>query len=568
MMELHNKRVLVVGLARSGRAVARRLAREGAIVTVTDLRPPSSFAPVLREMMDQKIGFELGVHREETFLKQDLIVVSPGVPWDTPALEAARQRKILVVPEVEAASWFFDSTLVGITGTNGKTTTTALLGKMLEASGYSAFVAGNIGIPLISAVDLFSPESIVVTELSSFQLEAIQNFRAHVAVLLNITENHLDRHRTFDAYVSAKAQIFRNQGPEDYAILNADDPTVMSLAPLIASTKVFFSMEQDLPEGILLSKGRILYRVGHLERMLMEAREIRLRGAFNVANVMAASAAACILGADFKAIRSAAREFTGVEHRLEYVRTVRGVEFYNDSKSTSVDAAAKALQTFDKGVHLILGGKDKGAPYSPLWPLLEGRVKGVYLIGEATEKIAADLGGANLRRSVNLETAVHQAFARAIPGDVVLLSPACASFDQFQDFEERGRTFKEVVGRLTEIPLASEAERPRPAVAPAIESLSDSSSPLAERPPIPVTTPQIDRQEEKSALTLEQPVYIYETSGEEKVESVPGGMDFDETPDSQEVSGLGPVEPATEPVSPYEVLEEDAAARRREKAGT
>ncbi|MGH9325949.1 MAG: UDP-N-acetylmuramoyl-L-alanine--D-glutamate ligase [Terriglobia bacterium] len=567
MMELRNKRVLVVGLARSGRAVARRLAREGALVTVTDLRPPSSFGPVLHEMMDQKIGFELGVHREETFLDQDLIVVSPGVPWDIPPLEAARQRKVLVVPEVEAASWFFDCTLVGVTGTNGKTTTTALLGKILEASGYSAFVAGNIGVPLISAVDLFSPESIVVAELSSFQLEAVQTFRAHLAVLLNITENHLDRHRTFDAYVAAKAQIFRNQRPEDYAILNADDPMVMSLAPVIASTKVFFSMEQDLPQGILLSKGKILYRIGHLERVLMETRDIRLRGFFNVENVMAAAAAACVLGADFKAIRSAVREFNGVEHRLEYVRKVRGVEFYDDSKATSVDAAAKALQTFERGVHLILGGKDKGAPYTPLRPLLEGRVKGIYLIGEASEKIAADLAGADLHRCRNLETAVRQAAAGAIPGDVVLLSPACASFDQFQDFEERGRAFKGIVARLTEVPLVPQVETFRPAEAPAVEPPT-LSGPVENEPTLLAADSRTEQREEREALAPEEPAYIYETSEGTAAKGVSEGLDFDEATDLEVSSELRPREATKGPVSPYEVLEEeDAEEQRRQKAG-
>lgn len=447
-MDLRNRRVLVVGLARTGRAVALRLRREGAIVTATDLRAPSSFGSMLREMMDSHIGLELGIHREETFLEQDLIVVSPGVHWHLPQLEAARRRRIPIVPEIEAASWFFKGTLVGITGTNGKTTATMLLGKMLEASEFLTYVAGNIGVPLISAVDFFSPESIVVAELSSFQLEAIQRFRPHVAVLLNITDNHLDRHETFDAYVSAKAQIFRNQQPDDFAVLNADDPVVKSLAPVIASRKIFFSREQDLPEGVLLSNGRILYRVGHLERHLLDEQEIKLRGAFNVENVMAAAAAACILGADFRAIRSATREFTAVEHRLEFVRSVRGIDFYNDSKATSVDATAKALSTFNRGVHLILGGKDKGAPYTPLRPLLEGRVKTVYLIGSAADRIAEDLAGADLQRAGDLRTAVQMAVSRAIPGDIVLLSPACSSYDQFKNFEQRGEAFKALVNRL------------------------------------------------------------------------------------------------------------------------
>ncbi len=487
MMELKNKRVLVVGLARTGRAVATRLRREGALVTVTDLRPPSSFGAYLQELMQARIGFELGIHRDESFLNQDLIVVSPGVPWNLPQLDQARRRRIPVVPEVEAASWFFHGTLVGVTGTNGKTTTTTLLGKMLEASGFQTLVAGNIGVPLISAVDIFSPDSIVVAELSSFQLEAIRSFRPHAAILLNITENHLDRHGTFDAYVSAKAQIFRNQQPQDFAVLNADDPVVMSLAPAIVSRKVFFSLEQDLPEGVLIQEGRIVYRVGHLERMLLEQREIRLRGEFNVQNVMAAAAAACILGADFKAIRDVARDFTGVEHRLEFVRTVRDVSFYNDSKATSVDAAAKALSTFDHGVHLILGGKHKGAPYTPLRSLLEGRVKSIYLIGSAQDLIAQDLAGAVMERCGDLRRAVETAFARAVPGDVVLLSPACSSYDQFDDFEQRGRAFKELVELLAaDLPAVREAvPQHEPVATKPPKTIPPSSSVASPEPEVP-----------------------------------------------------------------------------------
>lgn len=449
MINVRGRRVLVVGLARSGRAVARAFRHRGAVVTVTDLRAPAAFQAEIPELLSDKVGLELGVHRVDTFLRQDLIVVSPGVPWELPHLEAARQRKIPVVSEVEAATWFLKGYVVGITGTNGKTTTTTLLGKMLEASGLHTFVGGNIGVPLISAVDQVSSDSIVVVELSSFQLEAIQSFRANVAVLLNVTPNHLDRHPSFEAYFRAKAEIFRNQTADDYAILNADDPTVMSLAPAIASRKVFFSLRQNLPDGVLLSKGQILYRLGNLERVLLETHDVKLRGSFNLENVLAAAAAGCVAGADFEALRRAVREFTGVEHRLEYVRNICDVEFYNDSKATSVDATAKALSAFDGGVHLILGGKDKGAPYAPLRPLLEGRVRDVLLIGAAAERLAKELSGAaELLRSGDLETAVRQAFKLAQHGDVVLLAPACASFDQFRDFEHRGRVFKEVVERL------------------------------------------------------------------------------------------------------------------------
>lgn len=523
MIELRNKRVLVVGLARTGRAVALRLAREGAVLTLTDQRPPAAFGAGLKELLAQKMGLELGIHRPETFLNQDLIVVSPGVPWDMPQLDAARKRKIHVVPEIETASWFFQGTLVGITGTNGKTTTTTLLGKMLEASEFQTYVAGNIGVPLISAVDLYSPDSIVVAELSSFQLEAIQNFRPHIAVLLNLTPNHLDRHRTFEAYVSAKAQIFRNQQAEDYAVLNADDPVVMSLEPAIASQKIFFSLEHDLPEGVLLSGGKVLYRVGHLERALFEEREVKLRGRFNLQNVMAASAAACALGADFKAIRKAVREFTGVEHRLEYVASIRGVDFYNDSKATSVDAAAKALSTFERGVHLILGGTDKGAPYTPLLPLIQERVKFVYLIGAAAGKIASDLAGADLHRAGTLDNAVRTAFRRAIAGDVILLSPACSSYDQFHDFEERGRIFKETVERLSKVPLPevalATAAHPKPEQKvevsyPVLTPIKD----ISEEPPVPDTLTDVENAP-ATAPPVEPapdaPVYIYEVASEE-----------------------------------------------------
>jgi UDP-N-acetylmuramoylalanine--D-glutamate ligase len=555
MMELRNRRVLVVGLARTGRAVAQRLRREGAIVTATDLRPPSSFGPMLQEMMDLRIGFELGMHREKTFLQQDLIVVSPGVPWHLPQLEAARRRRIPIVPEIEAASWFFQGTLVGITGTNGKTTTSTLLGKMLEASDFLTYVAGNIGVPLISAVDLFSPESIVVAELSSFQLEAIQQFRPQVAVLLNVSENHLDRHETFDAYVSAKAQIFRNQQPDDFAVLNADDPVVMSLAPVIASRKIFFSREQDLPEGVLLSKSRILYRVGHLERQLLAENEIRLRGGFNVENVMAAAAVACILGADFKAIRTAARDFAGVEHRLEFAKAVRGIEFYNDSKATSVDATAKALSTFERGVHLILGGKDKGAPYTPLRPLLEGRVKTVYLIGSAADRIAQDLAGADLQRAGDLKTAVQMAFSRAIPGDVVLLSPACASYDQFENFEQRGTCFKRLVDQLPQtLPVPALSANP-------YASLSASGARVSAEKQADYDVSAAARQgSEGQTFTRTgnpaEPMYIFEIEAADILP--PGGSEQPGDTDNNVAemvvpAALGAGDDYDEPISPYEL---------------
>jgi UDP-N-acetylmuramoylalanine--D-glutamate ligase len=486
MTDVRGKRVLVVGLARSGRAAARCLQRRGAEVTVTDLRPPWEVQVDIAELLAGKIGMELGIHRTETFLRQDMIVVSPGVPPDLPELEAARRRSIPVVPEVEAASWFLEAQLAGITGSNGKTTTTALLGEMLKASGFRTFVGGNIGVPLISAVDQIPKDGIAVTELSSFQLETVQSLRPRVSVLLNLTPNHLDRHPSFEAYVRAKQQIFRNQTAEDFAVLNADDPLVMRLAPEIAARKIFFSRTRSLPDGVMVSNGHILYRAGNLERVLMATKEVALRGAFNLENVLAAAAAACVLGADFEALRQAVRKFQGVEHRLEFVREIRGVEFYNDSKATSVDAAAKALSAFERGVHLILGGKDKGAPYAPLVPLLKERVRRAYLMGAAAERIAREIQGAvELDHAGDLETAVRRAFDRAAPGDVILLSPACSSFDQFQDYEHRGRTFKELVVLLAREAATVELEtRKREAVARLASPVpaTPSAGPLLEKP--------------------------------------------------------------------------------------
>ncbi len=482
MTDVQGKKVLVVGLARTGRAAAQCLYRRGAVVTVTDSRPPWALEPDFKELLAHRIGLELGLHRAETFRRQDLIVVSPGVLPELPELQAAREAHVPIVPEIEAAGWFLESELVGITGSNGKTTTTALLGRILEASGFRAFVGGNIGMPLISAVDTVSPDTIVVAELSSFQLEIIQDFRPHVAVLLNLTANHLDRHRSFDDYVRAKTQIFRNQTAEDVAVLNADDPAVMSLAPAVAARKVYFSQKQTLPEGVFVSDGQILYRVGNLERVLLETREVPLRGEFNVENVLAAATVACVLGVDFQALRRAVREFRAVEHRLEYVREIRGVEFYNDSKATSVDAVVKALSAFERGVHLILGGKDKGAPYVPLRALLKERVRRAYLIGAAAERIGREVKGAvELVHAGTLETAVRQALECAVPGDVILLSPACASFDQFQDYEHRGRVFKGLVEQLAQEVEVAEAQKPEVEPGRASEEVA-TLEPLPEEP--------------------------------------------------------------------------------------
>jgi UDP-N-acetylmuramoylalanine--D-glutamate ligase len=598
MMNVTGKRVLVVGFARSGKAVARCFSQRGAVVTVSDSRPPWAFEAEIRELMAHKIGLELGQHREETFLQQDLIVISPGVYPEPPALRAARQQGIPIIPEIEAASWFLESRLLGITGTNGKTTTTALLGKMLEASGLENFVGGNIGVPLIAAVGRISPDALVVAELSSFQLEIIRDFRPHVAVLLNLKPNHLDRHPSFEAYGQAKAQIFRNQTEGDLAILNADDPAVMNLAPEIRSRKMFFSRKLSLPDGVFVSNGTIRYRVGNLERVLLETREVPLRGEFNIENVLAAAAAACAVGADFEALRRAVREFKAVEHRLEFVREIRGVEFFNDSKATSVDAAANALSAFDRGVHLILGGKDKGASYAPLRRLVAGRVRCVYLIGAAADRIAKQLSGAaELVQAGDLETALREAFRLAERGDVVLLSPACASFDQFQDYEHRGRVFKELVEKLAEEVARGHVNVPQPAApdfAPptevqpesgteiipespeaAPEEVSEAVESPASSEPAAVESERVEPLDDSSAEAVQELsapsgeaakapssateprelVYVYEVAAEEvsypEADRLPAGDEFEPiVPDE-----LRPPESLADDALPFEVRE-------------
>jgi UDP-N-acetylmuramoylalanine--D-glutamate ligase len=535
-MDVRGKHVLVVGLGRSGYATALALARHGAVVTVSDRKPPAEFGDLLPALLKEKIGLELGSQSPETFLRHDLIVLSPGVPWDLPQLGGARDHQIPIYPEVEAASWFLDGIFVGITGSNGKTTTTALLGDMLRASGFPTFVGGNIGNALSTAADHASPGTMFVTELSSFQLEGIQEFRPHVAVMLNLSPNHLDRHPSLEAYAQAKRQIFRNQRAQDFAILNADDPWVAGLEPAVSSRPVMFSRRREVPEGVFVSRGRVFYRVQHLERLLFETSDVALRGDFNLEDVLAATAAACMLGADFAAIRKAVREFQAVEHRLEFVRAIQGVEFYNNSKATSVDATAKSLEAFDHGVHLIMGGKDKGAPYSPLLPLIKDRVRDILLIGAAAPLIARDLAGsAELIHAGDLATAVQEAFMRSCPGDTVLLAPACSSFDQFTDYEERGRVFKDLVKMLAQDAAAGTFSRQQPVV------------PVAQEP-VPVSPVAIEAQGEdlktpvESDAIIEDPLRTRETAAE------PVAGD-DQTP-STDPSQLTEAPSASDPLPP------------------
>jgi len=444
--------VLVVGLGRSGVASALFLKSRGASVTVSDSKPEDQLRNEIPALLDQGIAVETGRHGDRTFRNQDLIVVSPGVPVDAPPLVQARTLGEPVIGEIELAAEFLPGPIIAITGSNGKTTTTTLVGEILSRSAQKTLVGGNIGTPAISLVENATPDTVVVLEVSSFQLETIRAFRPKVAVILNITPDHLDRHRTFQAYVDAKARIFENQQREDFAVLNADDPTCAELAGRPRSTLNWFSRKREVDRGAFVRKGEIVFRRQGSEHAVMPVSEVPLKGAHNVENVLASICVGELMGCPVECIRSAVREFKAVEHRLEFVAKINGVDYYNDSKATNVDATIKALESFPGNIHLILGGKDKGSDYSVLNGLLRERVKSVYTIGAAAEKIESQIKNAvKIIASGTIETAVKQASAAAQPGDVVLLAPACASFDQFQNYEHRGRVFKELVTNLLAI---------------------------------------------------------------------------------------------------------------------
>jgi UDP-N-acetylmuramoylalanine--D-glutamate ligase len=455
LTELNNKRVLVVGLGKSGVASALFLKARGARVTVSDTKSGDELRNEIPVLLDHGITVETGGHGERTFREQDLIVVSPGVPVDAPLLQQARSLGEAVIGEIELATQFLPGPIVAITGSNGKTTTTTLTGEILTAGGFETLVGGNIGTPAISLAERAKPESVIVLEISSFQLETIQTFRPKIAVVLNVTPDHLDRHKTFAAYVDAKARIFENQQSGDFAVLNADDPTCAAMASRTRAQVYWFSRQKVVEQGAWVRDGNILFRDAHSEqktsqREIMQVSEIPLKGLHNLENVLAAVCAGALMGCASEKIRQAVRDFKAVGHRLEFVATIRGVDYYNDSKATNVDATIKALESFPSNIHLILGGKDKGSDYSVLNELLRQRVKRVYTIGAAAGKIESQIASSKVEvvHAEHLENAVRKANVVAQAGDVVLLAPACASFDQFKNYEERGKTFKEVVGSL------------------------------------------------------------------------------------------------------------------------
>lgn len=450
-MELEGKRVLVVGLAKTGEALCRFLLDRGARVTVVDKQAEDKLGKRPAAWRERGVTVVTGGQDPRHFLETDLIVPSPGVP-PIPEIEAARAKGVTVLSELELASRYLRGKIVGITGSNGKSTTTTLTHKILKDAGLKAVLAGNIGKPLIAFAAASRPDQVFVTEISSFQLNYTETFKPAVAAFLNISLNHIDWHGTFENYLEAKKKILRNLDAKDAAVLNRDDPVVWPLRGMGPFAAYGFSRVRAVVPGCYLSQGRLVLADGPRERTaLIRTGDIPLPGAHNWENVMAAALMAHRLGVPPAVIRRSVKGFHGLEHRLERVLVLRGVTFVNDSKATTVDATIKAVQSFSRRIVLILGGKDKGADFTLLRKPMRGRVKKVILIGQAKDKIRAALEGfVPLEDAPTLREAVRSGFESAGRGEVVLLAPACASFDMFRNFEDRGRAFKREVRRLAE----------------------------------------------------------------------------------------------------------------------
>jgi len=451
-MNVAGKKVLVMGAARSGIACAKFLTARGATVALNDSQPLEKWSAEALALKSSGVGILPGEAPGWLLDNLDLVVISPGVPTKAIPLRYAERAGAEVIGEVELASRYLKGRIVAITGSNGKTTTTSLVAKLLADAGLPTQVGGNIGTPLISLVESSHDDGWTVVELSSFQLETIKEFHPTVAVVLNVTPNHMDRYESFTDYAAAKHRIFMNQAPGDVAILNADDEVVSSWASGLRAHVAKFSVKQQLEEGLFLRGREIVSRTTAGERVLLMAGEMKLRGRHNVENVLAALAAGLACGAAPDSMRQTIENFEPVEHRLEFVTENRGVKFYNDSKATSVDATLKALEAFENEagkIVLILGGRGKKAPYAPLATLVGQKVRKLILLGEDAETIARELGAlAPSERASDMKDAVAISFQAAQPGDIVLLAPACASFDMFESFEHRGSAFKSEVKSL------------------------------------------------------------------------------------------------------------------------
>ena len=446
-MELSGKKTLVLGAGKSGIASAKFVAERGGTVALHDKKPLENWSDEAKSLKE-KFGIGLIDGNLPSWLLDqiDLVVISPGVPTNSIPARYVDRKDGEVIGEVELAYRFLKGRIVGITGSNGKTTTTTLIGELLKDAGIETLVGGNIGTPLLDLTEVSTENTWTIAELSSFQLETIKDFRANVAIATNVTPNHLDRYDFFSDYAAAKHRLFMNQTEDDVAILNADDEITASWAKGLKANIVFFSVKKELEEGLFVRGRDLILRDGETEKVLTTRDEIFVRGLHNVENVLAGFAAGLACGASPDSMRETVKNFKGVEHRIEYVAEISGVKFYNDSKATSVDAASKALEALSEETGktiLILGGRGKNAPYAPLIPLIEKSVRALILIGEDADNIAAQLeNNAKIIRADSMADAVKKCFESAEKGDSVLLAPACASFDMFGSFEERGKEFK------------------------------------------------------------------------------------------------------------------------------
>ena len=456
-MDLKGKKITVLGLARSGVAAARLLQAVGASVTVADRKEERELSYALSHLDRRTLDVMVGVGYESALQGAELVVISPGVPSGLEALTQARRQGVRVIGELELASWFLKAPILAVTGTNGKSTTVTLTGLLLGQSGKRAFVGGNLGTPLCDealasyqagkgAATLYE---YIVAEVSSFQLETIEQLHPRVAAVLNITPDHMDRYPSLDSYVNAKAGIFKNQTPEDFALLGIDDEQVAGLQNRVCAKLVSFSRTSPVSQGVYLDGNRVMAIIGSRKEEVCRREEIRLPGSHNLSNAMAATTIGLLCGCPADAIRHVLQSFTGLEHAIELVRERQGVRFVNDSKGTNVDATIKALESFEEPVLLIAGGRDKGGDFRKLQEPVRRRVKRLILIGEAASRIREALGDVGcVSQAATLNDAVVMAASEARSGDVVLLSPACASFDMFADYQDRGRQFKKLVNQL------------------------------------------------------------------------------------------------------------------------
>ena len=446
------KKVTVLGAARSGVAVASLLKKKNADVFVSDSAPTEKLKSQIADLQALGIEFETGAHTKRV-LDADLIVVSPGVPSNIQIVKEAEVKKIRIVSELELASWFSSSPIIAVTGTNGKTTTTTLIGEMMKGARIKNVVAGNIGTAFSSFIDSLDAQTIAVLEISSFQLDFCETFHPKVSIILNITPDHLDRYENnFDKYIASKCKIFINQTKDDYLIYNYDDEKTREQVNRLASARVrmlAYGVERKFDEGAFIENEKIVTIIAGKRTEIVETSLIGIRGIHNIYNSMAATLAAQVMGADLLSVGDTLKIFKGVEHRLEFVRELNGVKFINDSKATNVDSVWYALQAFDEPLVVLIGGRDKGNNYPKLYDLVKKNVKAIVAIGESAEKVYQDFHALkNCVKANSMEDAINIAVKLAGPGDVVLLSPACASFDWFQNYEHRGQVFKKLVNAL------------------------------------------------------------------------------------------------------------------------